>query len=233
MTTRSISVFICRCTHCIKYCVLRKRLYIAILLKSSLFLVSHKMKPKQWLQSWFQIATLSGHSWTFEWSMNQSCTNPAQDLIVKIRGPPRSVAWKSSQDHWTSWCNFLHQHLESSGSAGSSASIMNMCRDPAIPEFASGVHDRLGSARLNRTISPFLWGIPADAVWLVCNSRISSFCWKVVQSVIGDFGKIFDSSLSIRNIVGSSERIFLTLFGSFVKLLLHFMQKVGSVLLAM
>ena len=62
-SVRSINIFTCGCTGCIRSCVLGKLSFIAILRKSSWSFVSQDEAHKQSPVNWLQIAALSGEFW--------------------------------------------------------------------------------------------------------------------------------------------------------------------------
>ena len=80
-SVRSVTVFTCRCTDCIKYCVLGKLLSIATLEKSSCPFVSQDEAHEKSLVHWLQIATFSVKSCTFVESL------PHLAPILSNRGP--------------------------------------------------------------------------------------------------------------------------------------------------
>ena len=89
---RSINVFTCLCTDCIKSYVLGKLLFIVILLKSSWSFVCQDEAHKQSLVNWLLIATLSGKSWRL---IGCSATLAHTRPDCEFRAPPRSAAWNS------------------------------------------------------------------------------------------------------------------------------------------
>ena len=163
---RSISVCTCRCTDCVKSCVLGKLLFISVRLESS----SANMKPtsSRWVNrlqiAFFWVENRAGPSVECFSILHECCAVPS----CRIPVPPHSEAESVLLDHRITRCIVLHQcSCEEELSLHHYSTDLSRLRLPGAPWCSSRRYGQCFRISLTQF---FKLGVPSNYVlwWRYC-----------------------------------------------------------------